>query len=126
MTLQEIATILGIISTVGGFIYFIVSKILKTVEKRLEVIKAKTEAETLLAVKINQSLATNEELKGLMETFKTKAQATDNNVTNLKFRQDEQEKDIQKNTNDIKDLRGYVEKGFKDVFDRCDKIHKVV
>jgi len=126
MTLQEIATILSIIGTIGGFIYFIVSKIAKILEKRLEVIKAKTESETLLAVKINQSLETNEELKKLMETFKEKAQATDDNVTNLKFKQDEQEKDIKKNTDNIKELRIYVDKGFKDVFDRCDKIHKVV
>lgn len=126
MTLQEIATILSIIGTIGGFIYFIVSKILKVIEKRLEVIKAKAESETLLAVKINQSLETNEEIKQLIKSFQEEKKVSDDDLKELKFKQKEQEKDIEKNTNDIKELRIFVDKGLKDVLDRCDRIHKAV
>jgi hypothetical protein len=126
MTLQEIATILSIIGTIGGFIYFIVSKILKVIEKRLEVTKAKAESETLLAVKINQSLETNEEIKQLIKSFQDEKKVSDDDLKELKFKQKEQEKDIEKNTNDIKELRIFVDKGLKDVLDRCDRIHKAV
>lgn len=126
MTLQEIATILSIIGTIGGFIYFIVSKILKVIEKRLEVIKAKAESETLLAVKINQSLETNEEIKQLIKSFQEEKKVSDDDLKELKFKQKEQEKDIEKNTNDIKELRIFVDKGLKDVLDRCDRIHNAV
>lgn len=126
MTLQEIATILSIIGTIGGFIYFIVSKILKVIEKRLEVTKAKAESETLLAVKINQSLETNEEIKQLIKSFQEEKKVSDDDLKELKFKQKEQEKDIEKNTNDIKELRIFVDKGLKDVLDRCDRIHKAV
>lgn len=126
MTLQEIATLLSIIGIIGGWLYFVVSKIIKVLEKRLEITKAKAESETLLAVKINQSLETNEEIKELIKSFQEEKKVSDSTLTEIKFKQNEHEKDIKQNTTDIKELKIYVDTVKKDVMDRCDRIHKAV
>ena len=126
MTLQEIATMLSIIGIIGGWLYFMISKVVKLIEKRLEVTKAKAESETLLAVKINQSLETNEEIKQLLESFQKEKKVSDDTLKEIKFTQAEHEKDIKQNTGDIKELRTYVDTRFKESADRCDKIHRAV